>query len=725
MTVKVRNPGRVGRWILRSGSAAAVVALNVGLLGLAQAEVIETGNPDLSIRWDNSLRFELAGRVDDVSRVSGLSSNYGDGDNNYASGLTSSRLDVLSEFDFVYRKDFGFRVSGAGWYDPTATGQNDSVTSVETSNHLVNGLPAEGVSRSSERYQRGLSGELLDAFVFDNFNVGDVPGTIRVGRHTEYWGESILIEGGVNGIEYAQSPIDLAKGLASPGAELKELFRPENNVSLSVRPTDNLSISGQYFLEWEPWLYPQAGSYFSFADPLQGAESIVVLPATIVNGTLVNPGARLLKVHDSEPSQNGDWGVSARWSPEFLDGTAGLYYRNFSDKQPSQANFLFGALPTLGDLFADSPRTAPLASVLGPNSSPCTLMGLQSPGGGLCLVNLNNLGGARNAAANLSKGILGNYNYSYKSGIDLWGFSLAKQIGGISFGLDANYREGMPLISQNVYILPSSIPAEVAGITNNLCRGATTTFAQLPGLAQYGFKGNYTCAQYAKAYSKLPADLQSVLAELGAAPSAFVGDGALITGAVQQALAGSYYGNLSSGQDPGAIGNTGHIVLNGLGTLTSNRFFDTAIWIVEGTYAHWFDAYGNETAFKGGNNGYHLIDRATRDSVGVAFNFTPTWFEVFPSVDLSLPLTFTDGVFGNSPVQGGGNANMGNWSAGISANIEQQYTATLTYTGFTGNYSNGSLQTKGNPIYNNFVPDGPLAPLADRGLISLTLKATF
>ena len=41
-----------------------------------------------------------------------------DGDRNFSnSSLVTNRLDVLSEFDLVWRKKYGFRVSGAVWFD--------------------------------------------------------------------------------------------------------------------------------------------------------------------------------------------------------------------------------------------------------------------------------------------------------------------------------------------------------------------------------------------------------------------------------------------------------------------------------------------------------------------------------------------------------------------------------------------------------------------------------
>ena len=38
---------------------------------------------------------------------------------------------------------------------------------------------------------------------------------------------------------------------------------------------------------------------------------------------------------DIEPSKSGEFGLSARWSPEWMDATVGFYYRRFADKQPA------------------------------------------------------------------------------------------------------------------------------------------------------------------------------------------------------------------------------------------------------------------------------------------------------------------------------------------------------------------------------------------------------
>src|SRR3546814_9317997 len=83
---------------------------------------------------------------------------------------------------------------------------------------------------------------------------------------TEYWGESLFLNGAMHSVAYAQSPIDLQKGFATPGADAKELFRPLNNLSAQAPLTDTGSLAGQYFLEWGSFRYPEGGTYLGPAD---------------------------------------------------------------------------------------------------------------------------------------------------------------------------------------------------------------------------------------------------------------------------------------------------------------------------------------------------------------------------------------------------------------------------------------------------------------------------
>ncbi len=71
--------------------------------------------------------------------------------------------------------------------------------------------------------------------------------------------------------------------------------------------------------------------------------------------------------------------------------------------------------------------------------------------------------------------------------------------------------------------------------------------------------------------------------------------------------------------------------------------------------------------------GRHRSTRSRRTFFGLAVNFTPTWFQVFPGVDLDGAVTWSQGLSGNAAVFLGGSKGSGTWSAGVGANIYQKY----------------------------------------------------
>ncbi len=56
----------------------------------------------------------------------------------------TNRLDLLSEFDFVYQRKYGFRASYAAWKDFAYNSLDN--TNTATANTLVNGLPVAGAA---------------------------------------------------------------------------------------------------------------------------------------------------------------------------------------------------------------------------------------------------------------------------------------------------------------------------------------------------------------------------------------------------------------------------------------------------------------------------------------------------------------------------------------------------------------------------------------------------
>lgn len=305
-----------------AGSAAAVAVVSMLLAGSADAFVIDTGNSDLAVRWDNTVRYNLGMRVRDCDNdlcgpgASAAFTHQSDGKFGDAGDVVTNRLDLLTELDVMYKDAFGFRVSAAGWYDHAY--ENGEA---EGNAALPGSYPGGKYTGYVKRYNRGPSGEVLDAFLFTKFNVGEVPITVKAGQHNVYWGEALFTLAG--GVAHGQGAVDVRKAAATPGSEAKELFRPLNQVSFSAAITDRLAISGQYFLEWEGNRLPDGGTYFGAADFF-----------TLGGGTVVPgfglPVAGMVKPKD----KTGEWGISARWRPEWLDGSLGFYYREYNDKMP-------------------------------------------------------------------------------------------------------------------------------------------------------------------------------------------------------------------------------------------------------------------------------------------------------------------------------------------------------------------------------------------------------
>ncbi|HEX3139736.1 MAG TPA: DUF1302 domain-containing protein, partial [Rhizobacter sp.] len=488
-----------------------------------------------------------------------------EGDYSFDKGdAVAKRIDLLTELDIVYMKRYGARFSGTAWYDGAYEGNSKSNPNAPLVN--IPSYVGNQYSSTTKRFYRGGSGEILDAFIFGGADIGDVPVQAKLGRHTVYWGESLFLGGHMHSIAYAQNPLDLQKGFATPGVEVKELFRPLSQLSMQAQVTDTFSVAAQYLLEWESARYPEGGTYLGPVDfVFNGPDRQFLSPAL----GFATRGAAV------EPNQQGEWGLSARWTPDWLDGTVGFYYRNFADKLPQ-------VLLT-------------------------------------------------QAGAGTSR-----YNLIYADRIDLFGISFAKNIAGVSVGAEVSQRRNTPLNSQ------------VLGVAIGL-------------------------------------------------PEA--------------------------GDTKGARGDTWHALVNAVGVIPQTPVFDSASWALELAYSSWSKVRSganlfNAVGYAASCNGKDKWDGCvTKDYVGVGMSFAPSWFQVLPGMDLSMPLTYAVGLHGNAATTFGGNEDLGNYSVGLGADVYQKYRFDLKYIDFVGRYKdNGTAVTSTN---------GLTTYLKDRGFVSLTFKTTF
>jgi len=317
------RPRRAGGLSVRG---AGIALTTVALLNApaARGALLSEPGSDLKLQLDTTVQYSQAFRLKNRLQTLIADPNQDDGDRNFNRGLISNRLDALSEFDLRYKDTAGLRVSGAGWYDSVYHGTNDN-NSPTTANNVS--VPYNEFNKHT-RLLHGGDAEILDALVFANERIGSMPATIRLGRHSLLYGESLFF--GNNGIAGGQSPIDAIKLLSVPNSQFKEIIRPVEQASAQLQVLTNLAIGGYYQFQWHPTRIPSEGSYFSTADVLEGGERFLFGPVNPV--TRLGPAAN--RDRDLRPENSGQGGVQARWRPEGHDLELGLYAIRYHDKTP-------------------------------------------------------------------------------------------------------------------------------------------------------------------------------------------------------------------------------------------------------------------------------------------------------------------------------------------------------------------------------------------------------
>lgn len=296
---------------------AAVAVLSASSAGAAN---IDTGNPDLSLRWDTNVKYSLAGRVKGASSTLLSNPNNDDGDRNFDKGIISNRVDLFTEVDAIWSGRFGARFSGAAYYDRVynTTNDNPGFGGGAFPNQLS--VPFNEFTDDT-RDLHGRKTELLDAFVFGKFDLGEMKSTVRAGRHSVVWGESLFF--GANAIAGGQQPFDVVKILSVPGTQFKEAIRPVPQISGQLQINSNVSVGAYVQTRWQESRSPAVGSYFSNTDPaVAGGETI-----------LLGPGIFAQRQADREPKDSGQGGVQLRVRTEQTD--FGFYAIRYHAKFPT------------------------------------------------------------------------------------------------------------------------------------------------------------------------------------------------------------------------------------------------------------------------------------------------------------------------------------------------------------------------------------------------------
>lgn len=266
----------------------------------------------------------------------GLSQTSDDSHLNFKRGETFSKIfKGIHDLELRYG-DFGFFTRGKYWYDFELKDEHRPFKDIDDHNRK------EGAQASGA--------ELLDAFVYYNYAIGDQPGSVRLGKQVVSWGESTFIGNSINSI----NPIDVS-AFRRPGAEIKEGLIPVNMFYVSQSLTENLSAEAFYQLEWDQTVTDNCGTFFAQPDIVadgcdsnlavlrtRGSLQAAGIPNSALN-VLQNNGVRwgnpdegaiVTRVGDDDARDSGQWGTALRYFSPSLDTEFGFYFMNYHSRAP-------------------------------------------------------------------------------------------------------------------------------------------------------------------------------------------------------------------------------------------------------------------------------------------------------------------------------------------------------------------------------------------------------
>ena len=296
---------------------------------------IANSDDNFEIRWDNTVKL---GATYALGVATPIATGYcpspvpyvsngvtqGNGDCRYRSDFNAARIDWLSQVDLDYG-GVGIHASAAAWYDAVNNSENNRYQNLSYQ-----------VIDASELGGHHI--ELFEAFVHDIIDLGgDQSLSVRLGRHTLTWGESVYFPG--NGIAAGQSPVDTYMSQTATNYQSKDLLLPVGQASFSWQTGGALTVEGYYQFEWRrSRIDPQAS--YSTANDVLGTENSRLIVLTI-------PGRgeiRYNRIADQIPASNDQYGLALKWRLDTLD--LGLYGVRFNAKSP-EIYYYPGSLPGL------------------------------------------------------------------------------------------------------------------------------------------------------------------------------------------------------------------------------------------------------------------------------------------------------------------------------------------------------------------------------------------
>lgn len=392
---------------------------------------------------------------------------------NFKKGETFSKIfKGIHDLELKYG-DTGVFVRGKYWYDFELKDEERLFKDIDDHNR-------KEAAQSS-------GAQILDAFIYHNYDIAGMPGSVRLGKQVVSWGESTFIQNSINSI----NPVDAA-AFRRPGAEIKEGLIPVNMFYVSQSLTDNLSMEAFYQLEWDQTIVDNCGTFFSTTDVVaDGCDNNLTVPGSTTPAGVAgiralqpiaagagfgfdveNEGVVVPRGGDRDARDSGQYGLSFRWLGDNTE--YGAYFMNYHSRNP-----FFNTKTADAATFA---QFAP-AAIVDPTS---VLGGLCGAFGGFpaCTGVPGFLGAGGIASSLASVTALGNGQYfiSYPEDIQLYGLSFSTVLPtGTSWGGEVSYRPNAPIQINSTALNTALVNPLTGGL-------AAPTIETTPGAENQGYR---------------------------------------------------------------------------------------------------------------------------------------------------------------------------------------------------------------------------------------------
>jgi hypothetical protein len=172
--------------------------------------------------------------------------------------------------------------------------------------------------------------EMLDAYVWKDFQVAEHPLNVKVGNQVLSWGEALLIQNGINVI----NPLDVS-AFNRPGVEIKEGQLPVEMISFSFGLTDTTNLEGFYQYNWRPSVLDGCGTFFASSDAIQKGCGPLYLSQVQTDQQMQASGLYATSRGNESPSDDGQFGFALRQMiPALNDAEAAVYFINYHSRLP-------------------------------------------------------------------------------------------------------------------------------------------------------------------------------------------------------------------------------------------------------------------------------------------------------------------------------------------------------------------------------------------------------